>query len=155
MGGGVGGTEAGGGQLASRARRGVRGSSTVLAADLSRQHEVVEAFLAASRGGDFEALLALLDPDVVVRADRAAVPAGAPIEVRGAPAVAKNALAFSARAPFPQVTLVTGVDGIVCVSTGRLRNVQASTIRRGRLVEIDVIADPDRLCQLDLGVFND
>ena len=104
----VGRTEAAARQLASRARRRVRGSPTVPAADLSRQREVVEAFLAASRGGDFEALLSVLDPDVVVRADRTAVPTGAPTEVRGAPAVARNALAFSMRARFAQVALVNG-----------------------------------------------
>src|SRR5260221_326848 len=82
-------------QLASRARRRMRGAATVPDADLTRSREVVDAFLAASRGGDFDALLAVLDPDVVVRADRAAVSVGASREVRGAPAVAKQ---FSGRA---------------------------------------------------------
>src|SRR5262247_3896370 len=142
-------------QLASRARRRVRRGTTAPDADRRRQREVVEAFLAASRGGDFEALLAVLDPDVLVRADRAAVPAGAPIAVRGAPAVAKNARAFSARAPFAQVTLVNGVAGIVVAPNGLLRIVLAFTIRRGRIVEIDVVADPERLRQLVLEVLND
>src|SRR5262245_16816672 len=142
-------------QLASRARRRVRGGTTVADADRTRQREVVEAFLAASRDGDFEALLAVLDPGVVVRADRAAVPASVPTAVRGAPAVAKNAIAFSARARFAQVALVNGVAGIVVVPNGRLRIVLAFTIRRGRIVEIDVVADPERLRQLVLGVFND
>jgi RNA polymerase sigma-70 factor (ECF subfamily) len=138
-------------QLASRARRRVRRGTTSPDADRTRQREVVEAFLAASRGGDFEALLAILDPDVVVRADRAAVPAGAPTAVRGAPAVAKNALAFSARARFARVALVNGMPGIVVAPNGRLRIVLIFTIRRGRIVEIDVIADPERLRQLVLG----
>jgi RNA polymerase sigma-70 factor (ECF subfamily) len=146
----VGRTEAAARQLASRARRRVRGSSTVPVADLSRQHEVVEAFLAASRGGDFEALLAVLDPDVVVRADRAAVPAGMPTEVYGAPAAAKNALAFSARARFAQVALVNGTVGIVVAPHGRLSIALAFTIRQQRITEIDVVADPVRLRRLDL-----
>jgi RNA polymerase sigma-70 factor, ECF subfamily len=150
----VGRSEAAARQLASRARRRVRGSSTASAADLSRRHEVIEAFLAASRGGDFEALLALLDPDVVVRADRTAVPAGAPTEVRGAPAVAKNALAFSGRARFAQVGLVNGVPGIVVAPRGRLLTVLRFAIRHSRIVEIDVVADPQRLRQLNLGVVN-
>jgi RNA polymerase sigma-70 factor, ECF subfamily len=150
----VGRSEAAARQLASRARRRVGGSSTASAADLSRRHEVIEAFLAASRGGDFEALLALLDPDVVVRADRTAVPAGAPTEVRGAPAVAKNALAFSGRARFAQVGLVNGVPGIVVAPRGRLLTVLRFAIRHSRIVEIDVVADPQRLRQLNLGVVN-
>jgi len=151
----VGRTEAAARQLASRARRRVRGSPTVPTADLSRQREVVEAFLAASRGGDFEALLAVLDPDVVVRADRTAVPAGAPTEVRGAPAVARNALAFSMRARFAQVALVNGTAGIIAASRGRLVIVLIFAIRGRRIVEIDVITDAERLRQLDLGVLND
>jgi RNA polymerase sigma factor (sigma-70 family) len=150
----VGRSEAAARQLASRARRRVGGSSTASAADLSRRHEVIEAFLAASRGGDFEALLALLDPDVVVRADRTAVPAGAPTEVRGAPAAAKNALAFSGRARFAQVGLVNGVPGIVVAPRGRLLTVLRFAIRHSRIVEIDVVADPQRLRQLNLGVVN-
>ena len=151
----VGRNEAAARQLASRARRRVRGSPTVPTPDLSRQREVVEAFLAASRGGDFEALLAVLDPDVVVRADRTAVPAGAPTEVRGAPAVARNALAFSMRARFAQVALVNGTAGIIAASRGRLVIVLIFAIRGRRIVEIDVVTDAERLRQLDLGVLND
>src|SRR5262245_64117863 len=133
----VGRTEAAARQLASRARRRVRGSSTVPAADLSRRNEVIEAFLAASRGGDFEALLAVLAPDVVVRADRAAVPDSAPTEVRGAPAVARNALAFSGRAQFAQVALVNGVPGIVVAPRGRLLTVLRLAISPGRVVDME------------------
>src|SRR5215813_6099585 len=142
-------------QLASRARRRVRRGTTAPDADRRRQREVVEAFLAASRGGDFEALLAVLDPDVVVRADRTAVPAGAPTEVRGAPAVARNALAFSMRARFAQVALVNGTAGIIAASRGRLVTVLIFAIRGRRIVEIDVITDAERLRQLELGVLND
>jgi RNA polymerase sigma-70 factor, ECF subfamily len=142
-------------QLASRARRRVRGAPAVPEGDLVRQREVVAAFLAASRGGDFNALLALLDPDVVVRADRAAAPAGAPTEVRGAPAVAKNALAFSGRARFAQLALVNGAAGIVAAPRGRLLVVLGFTIRRGTIIAIDVMADPERLRRLDLAVLDE
>jgi RNA polymerase sigma-70 factor (ECF subfamily) len=142
-------------QLASRARRRVRGGATAPDADRTRQREVVEAFLAASRTGDFDALLAVLDPDVVVHADRAAVPAGAAREFRGAPLVAKQALAYSGGSRFAQVALVNGAAGIVVAPKGRLRIALAFTMRRGRIAEIDVVADPERLRQLDLGVLSD
>src|SRR6266571_1718453 len=139
-------------QLASRARRRVRGAATVPDADLTRQREVVDAFLAASRGGDFDALLALLDPDVVLRADETAVRAGASREVRGAPAVAGT---FSGRARVAQPALVNGAAGAVWAPGGRPRVVFGFTITRGRIVQIDLIADPERLRQLDLAVLND
>ncbi len=142
-------------QLASRARRRVQGAATVPVADLTRQREVVDAFLAASRHGDFDALLAVLDPDVVLRVDRAAVPAGASREVRGGPAVAKQALAYSGRARFAEPALVNGAVGIVVAPRGRLLVVLGLTITRGKIVEIDVVADPARLRQLDLAVLND
>ncbi|MGZ3520872.1 MAG: sigma factor-like helix-turn-helix DNA-binding protein, partial [Vulcanimicrobiaceae bacterium] len=93
-------------QLASRARRRVQGAATVPDADLRRQREVVDAFLAASREGDFDALLVVLDPDVVLRADRGAVPAGASREIRGARTVAAQALTFSKLAQFVQSAVV-------------------------------------------------
>jgi RNA polymerase sigma-70 factor (ECF subfamily) len=143
-------------QLASRARRRVQGKATVPNADLTRQREVVDAFLAAARGGDFDALLAVLDPDVVHRADRAAAPPGGS-EVRGAPAVANGALTYSRRARFAQPTLalVNGAVGVVVAPRGRLSRVVTFKIRRGKIVEIDVLADPARLRQLDLAVLND
>jgi RNA polymerase sigma-70 factor (ECF subfamily) len=139
-------------QLASRARRRVRGAATVPDADLTRQREVVDAFLAASRGGDFEALLAVLDPDVVVRADHAAVQAGASSEVRGAAAVADT---FSGRARAAQPALVNGAVGLVWAPGGRPRVVFGFTIARGKIVEIDLVADPERLRRLDLTVLDD
>jgi RNA polymerase sigma-70 factor (ECF subfamily) len=141
-------------QLASRARRRVQGAATVPDADLTHQREVVNAFLAAARGGDFDALLAVLDPDVVFRADRGAVPAGVSIEVRGARAVAEQALAYSVRARFAQPALVNGAVGVVVAPRGRLFVVLGLTVRRGKIVEIDVVADPARLRQLDLAVLN-
>src|SRR6059036_605803 len=139
-------------QLASRARRRVRGTTTVPDGDLTRQREVVDAFLAASRGGDFDALLAVLDPDVVLRADRAAVHAGASREVRGAPDVARQ---FSGRARFAQPALVDGAVGAVWAPGGRPRVVFGFTILRGKIIDIELIADPARLRQLDLAILND
>ncbi len=139
-------------QLASRARRRVQGAATVPDADLTYQREVVDAFLAASRGGDFDALLAVLDPDVVLRADRAAVSAGASREVRGAAAVARQ---FSGRARFAQPALVNGAAGAVWAPGGRPRVVFGFTITRGKIVAIDILADPERLHQLDLAVLDD
>jgi hypothetical protein len=141
-------------QLASRARRRVKGAAAVPDADLTRQRDVVDAFLAAARGGDFDALVAALDPDVVLRADGAAVPPGAPRGARGAPAVAKRALAFSERARFAQAALVNGAVGLVVAPQGRLLVVLGFTITRGRIVEIDVIADPLRHRQLELAVLH-
>lgn len=137
-------------QLASRARRRVQGA-TIPDAALTRQREVVDAFLAASRGGDFDALLAVLDPDVVLRADRTAVQMGASREVRGATAVAGT---FSGRARVAQPALVNGAVGAVWAPGGRPRVVFGFTIRRGTIVEIDLVADPERLRQLDLEVLN-
>jgi RNA polymerase sigma-70 factor (ECF subfamily) len=138
--------------LASRARRRVQGTAAVPDPDLTRQRAVVDAFLAASRGGDFGALLAVLDPAVVVRADRAAVLAGADREVRGAPAVADT---FSGRARLARPALVDGAAGAVWAPGGRPRVVFAFTIAGGRIVEIDLLADPERLRQLDLAVLDD
>jgi len=133
-------------QLASRARRRVQGATTAPVADLARKREVVGAFLAASRHGDFDALLALLDPDVVARADDATVRAGAAREVRGAAAVAET---FKGRARAAQLALVDGEAGLVWAHEGRARVVFAFTIADGRIVAIDLVADADRLDALD------
>jgi RNA polymerase sigma factor (sigma-70 family) len=140
-------------QLASRARRRVQGAANVPDADLTRQREVVDAFLAAARNGDFDALVAVLDPDVTLRADSGAVPAGASREVRGAAAVAKRAAKGRARAARP--ALVNGEMGVVVAPRGRLLMVLGFTISGGKIVEIDAIADPERLRQLDLAVLDD
>jgi RNA polymerase sigma factor (sigma-70 family) len=144
-------------QLASRARRRVRGGTTPPNADRASQRKVVEAFLAASRAGDFDALLRVLDPDVVVRADRSVGPAGRASESRGAPVVARQALAYSRSgvSRFAQVALVNGLPGIIVAPGGRLRIIMAFTISDGRIVQIDVIADPERLQRLDLGILDD
>jgi RNA polymerase sigma-70 factor (ECF subfamily) len=137
--------------LASRARHRVRGTSSVPDADVTRQRQVVDAFLAASRGGDFAALLALLDPDVVQRADDAAVRMGVSALVRGAPAVADT---FSGRARAARLALVNGTPAAVWAPGGRPRVVFGFTIAGGKIIEIDIIADPARLDELDVAVLN-
>jgi RNA polymerase sigma factor (sigma-70 family) len=139
-------------QLASRARRRVRGAATVPNADPTRQREVVDAFLAASRDGDFDALLALLDPDVLLRSDPAAVVSGAPGELRGARAVADT---FSGRARAAQPALVNGAAGAVWAPNGRPRVVFAFTVARGKIVGIDLLADQERIRQLELVVLDE
>jgi RNA polymerase sigma-70 factor (ECF subfamily) len=138
-------------QLASRARRRLQGVATAPDADFARQREVVDAFLAASRGGDFDALLAVLDPDVVLRADRAAVQMGASA-LKGSAAVAGT---FAGRARVAQPALVNGAAGAVWAQGGRPRVVFAFTITGGKIVAIDLLADPARLSQLDLAVLTD
>jgi RNA polymerase sigma factor (sigma-70 family) len=138
--------------LASRARRRVQGAVPSPDSDLTRQREVVDAFLAASREGDFDMLLTVLDPDVVLRADRAAVSAGAQREVRGAAAVADT---FSGRARFARPALVNGAVGAVWAPGGRPRVVFGFTISDGKVVEIDILADPERLRRIDLAVLDD
>ena len=142
-------------QLASRARRRVKGGSAARDADLSRQRRVVEAFMAASRGGDFGALVALLDPDVVLRADRAAGPTPEPVVLHGARAVASGASAASERVRFTQPALVNGAVGLVMAPLGKLFLVLGFTITEDRITGIDIIADPDRLRGLDLAVLDD
>jgi ketosteroid isomerase-like protein len=142
-------------QLVSRARRRVQGAATVPDADLTRQRVVVHAFFAASRGGDFDALLAVLDPDVVLKGDFGAMPPGASRQVRGAPAVAEQALSFSRLGRFAQPALVNGAARVVVAWRGRPSSVMGFTVTRGKIVEIDVLADPARLRQLDLAVLDD
>jgi RNA polymerase sigma factor (sigma-70 family) len=135
-------------QLASLARRRVRGAAPTPETDLARQREVVDAFLAASRGGDFDALLAVLDPEVVLRADDGA--AGASRLVRGARAVAGQALTYSRLAPFSRPALVNGAAGAVTAPGGVPFAVMGFTVAGGKIVEIDILADPERLSRLDL-----
>jgi RNA polymerase sigma-70 factor (ECF subfamily) len=143
-------------QLASRARRRVQGATAASDADLGRQRKVVDAFLAASRDGDFAGLLAVLDPDVVYRSDPAAALLGLPAEVRGAAAVAKTRLArFAGRAQGAQRALVNGNLGLMWAPGGQPRVVFDFAIKAGKIVAISVIADPERLGQLDLIVLDD
>jgi RNA polymerase sigma-70 factor (ECF subfamily) len=139
-------------QLASRARRRVQGTAPASDADPARRRQVVAAFLAASRGGDFDALLALLDPDVVLRADGAAVRMGAAGEVRGATDVAGT---FAGRARAARPALVNGVPGAVWAQDGQPRMVFTFTIMDGDIVAIDMIADRDHLGRLELTILGD
>lgn len=144
-------------QLASRARRRVHGTATAPRADLARQREVVEAFLAAARAGNFDALLAVLDPDVLHRADRAVAPPDGR-EVRGAANVANGAVIYSrlaAQAPLPTLVLVDGAVGVVVAPGGRLARVVTFTVHEGKITELNVISDPTRLRQLDLTLLGD
>jgi ketosteroid isomerase-like protein len=140
-------------QLASRARRRIQGENTLPDADLDTQRKVVDAFLAAAREGDFEALLAVLDPDVVLRRDIA--PLGGPGEVRGAKAVAGQALAYSRLGALMQPALVNGAVGAVATRDGEPFAVGAFTVSGGKIVEIDIVADPERLRRLDLTTLRD
>ena len=134
-------------QLASRARRRVRGGGSP-DPDVIRQREVVEAFLAALRAGDFEGLLAVLDPDLVVRADMP----GAPAEVRGAAMWARGAVAYGHMARGVQPALVNGAIGLVMAPRGRLSRALTFTITNGRITEIEVIGNPARLGELDVSI---
>ncbi|HXO70908.1 MAG TPA: RNA polymerase subunit sigma-70, partial [Bradyrhizobium sp.] len=138
-------------QLASRARRRVQGAPSAPDADVTRQRKVVDAFLAASRGGDFEALLALLDPDVVFRADAIAVRMGGLPEIRGAAAVAET---FKGRAQAAKPALIDGAVGIAVILGGQLRIALYLTITDNRIVGIEAVADPERLSRFDLTVLN-
>jgi RNA polymerase sigma factor (sigma-70 family) len=141
-------------QLASRARRRVRGApSPDRAADLARQREVAEAFLAATRGGDLTALVAVLDPEVTLTGDGTAVPSGRPAVLHGAELVARGAVLASSRAGHSQLALVNGSVGIIWAPAGRLQVVLALTVSgEHRITAIDVIADPGRLQGLRLAV---
>jgi RNA polymerase sigma factor (sigma-70 family) len=139
-------------KLASRARQRVRGTPTIPDADLTRHRHLVDAFLAAARGGDVTALLAVLDPSVVRRADRLAVPAGVPIELRGARAVAEETRTNAPRALHARAALVNGSVGVVVAPLGQLLLAIRLTIEGDRITLVDVIADPARLDQLDLAV---
>ncbi|MGC4986578.1 RNA polymerase sigma factor SigJ [Streptomyces sp. DT193] len=140
-------------QLASRARRRVKGAAPEPERDVIRQREVLDAFLAASRGGDFEALVAVLDPDVVLRADAGALVGGVTVSklVRGAEAVARQALAFRRFAASSRLVQVNGEAGVVAIVDGRPQSVMGVTVADGRIVAMYILADPERLARLDLG----
>lgn len=137
-------------QLASRARRRVQGTSDS-AVDVPAQRHVVEAFLAGLRGGDIEALLAVLDPDVVVRAD---LGGGKSREVRGARTWASQAVAFAQGARFTHAALVNGAVGLIFAPRGRLQRALQFTIAEGRITHVDVVADPERVARLEVAVLD-
>jgi len=148
----VGRTENTAAQLAARARRRVRGKTPDPATDLVRQRQLVDAFLAAARDGDFDALLNVLDADVVLRVDAAA--AGTATTIRGAHAVATNARAFSANARSAEPALVDGTVGIVVAPNGKLALVLRFGVGGDKITEIDIDADPQRLSRFSLAVLN-
>jgi RNA polymerase sigma factor (sigma-70 family) len=146
----VGRTPAAARQLASRARRRVQGEAPAPDPDRARQREVVDAFLAAAREGDFDGLLAVLDPDVVFRVDQGALPGGSRV-VRGAPDVAKQVVTFGRGfAGLARPVLVNGAAGAVVMPKGRVSAVAGFIVAGGRIVEVDILADPRRLRELDL-----
>jgi len=137
-------------QLASRARRRVQGRAPVPDPDLGRQREVVDAFFAAAREGDFDGLVAVLDPDVVLRADGGAARTRPTVMLRGARAVAENASTARKLAPFVRPALINGSAGAVVTIHGQVFSVMGFTVADGRIVAIDVLYDPERLAALDL-----
>jgi RNA polymerase sigma-70 factor (ECF subfamily) len=142
-------------QLASRARRRVRGQAPTVDPDLGRQREVVDAFFAASRDGDFEALVAVLDPEVVLRADGGGAPGRVSVEIHGSENVAAQALMFRRLAPLVRPALVNGAAGVVVAAGGRTLSVMGFSVANGRIVAIDVLSDPGRVANLDLTVWED
>ncbi|MGW2515444.1 RNA polymerase sigma factor SigJ [Streptomyces sp. NPDC001617] len=143
-------------QLASRARRRVRGATPSAEPDRGRQRHVVEAFMAAARAGDFEALVAVLHPDVVLRADSGALVGGAAASktVRGAKGVAEQAMLFRQFAHFARVVLVNGEVGVINAPEGQALSVMGVTVADGRIVALQILADPDRLARLDLSALD-
>jgi RNA polymerase sigma factor (sigma-70 family) len=141
-------------QLASRARRRVKGAEPAPNADLSRRREIVEAFLSATRGRDFQALITLLHPEVVLRADMAVMLTAEPVLIHGAEPVAKGAMAAMQRALFTGSALIDGAVGLVMAPQGRLRVALTFTVVDGLITAIDVIAEPDRLDRLHLAVLD-
>jgi RNA polymerase sigma factor (sigma-70 family) len=143
-------------QLASRARRRVQGADAPSSNTISQQRKVVDAFIAALRSGDYQGLLAVLDPDVVVRVDEAAARPGAPREVRGAENWAKGAIAYSrlAQSQLMQPMLVDGNVGLIWAPHGKLQRALRFTVENGKIVAAEVIADPERLSNLNLAVLS-
>jgi RNA polymerase sigma-70 factor (ECF subfamily) len=141
-------------QLASRARRRVRGAAPPPDADLNAQWEVVEAFIAAARGGDFDALVAVLDPDVVLRADGGRLTALSQ-RIQGAETVASQALMWARVDLTMQRALVNGAAGMVTFLHGQPFSIAALTVRNGKISEINFLSDPDRIAELDLSVLGD
>jgi RNA polymerase sigma-70 factor (ECF subfamily) len=137
-------------QLASRARRRVEGEAPRPDPDLARQREVVDAFFRAAREGDFDALVAVLDPEVVLRADGGASHTRPTVVLRTPREIAAQATMASRLAPYARPALVNGTPGVVVVVNGKAFSIMAFTVTNGRIVEIDVLYDPDRLSRVDL-----
>jgi RNA polymerase sigma-70 factor (ECF subfamily) len=142
-------------QLASRARRRVQGAAPAPDPDRTRQREVVDAYFAAARDGDLEALVAVLDPDVVLRADGGTARARPTVVIRGAEAVAAQAVTAMRLAPYVRPALINGAAGVVVAVGVRVFSVMGFTVTHGKIVAIDVLYDPGRLAGLDLAVLDD
>jgi RNA polymerase sigma factor (sigma-70 family) len=142
-------------QLASRARRRVQAQAPAPDPDLTRQRDVVDAFFAAARHGDFDALVAVLHPDVVLRSDGGRLRARQTVAIHGARVVAGQALTFGRLSPFARPALINGAAGAVVAADGRPLSVMAFTVSDGRIVAIDVLADPERLNELDLAALDE
>jgi len=138
-------------QLASRGRRRIRGADPTPDADPAAEREVVEAFLAAAREGDFDALVAVLDPEVVHRVD---IGSGAIVETRGAEHVAQRAMVGAGSGRVARLALVNGATGFIALQDGELFAIAALTVRNGRIAELDILADPARLARIDLAAFS-
>jgi RNA polymerase sigma-70 factor (ECF subfamily) len=149
----VGRTEPATRQLASRARRRVQGAAPTPDRDRARQREVIDAFLAAARGGDIDGLLAVLDPDVVVRSDGGALRPSSVL--RGSEAVARGAVVFAQIAELTRPALVNGAVGAVAMSEGRPLSVAAFTVVGGKVARLDILSDPERLARIDLSVLDE
>ncbi|MGH3731342.1 MAG: RNA polymerase sigma factor SigJ [Micromonosporaceae bacterium] len=137
-------------QLASRARRRVRGAAPAPDPDLARQREVVDAYFAAVRNGDFDALVTVLHPDVVLRSDGGTALASQTVVLRGAQEVAARAVMARELAPFVRPVLINGTAGAVATAHGRVFTVMAFTVTQGKIVAVEVLSDPDRLANLGL-----
>ena len=142
-------------QLASRARRRVRSAAPPPDGDLTAQRAAVDAFLAAARDGDLDALIAVLHPDVVYRADRGPEPAAGSVELRGAADVARQAMVFSQQGLLIRPVLINGTPGIISSRNGQPFSVIGFTVTDGKITEIDILMDPDRLQRLDLSALDD
>jgi RNA polymerase sigma factor (sigma-70 family) len=142
-------------QLASRARRRVQGAATAPDPDLTHQRAVVDAFFAAARDGNFDALVAVLDPDVVLRSDGGTARPRQTVVIHGARAVAEQAVTGTRFAPFVRPALINGTAGVVVAVGGRVLSVMGFTVAHGKIVAIDVLYDPERLADLDLTVLDD
>jgi len=138
-------------QLASRGRRRIRGADPTPDADPAAEREVVEAFLAAAREGDFDALVAVLDPEVVHRVD---IGSGAIVETRGAEHVAQRAMVGAGSGRVARLALVNGATGFIALQDGELFAIAALTVRNGRIAELDILADAARLARIDLAAFS-
>jgi RNA polymerase sigma factor (sigma-70 family) len=141
-------------QLASRARRRVQERNAAPDDDIEVQRSVVDAFVAAARDGDFHGLVAVLDPEVVLRADGAALASGGSIEVRGAETIARRAQSFSRLGMLRLPVLINGAPGLVCMLEGKPFSVMAFTVRGGKIAGIDILSDPQRLGRLDLSALD-